>query len=89
MDPQDQRSNPHHAADADAAATANSSGGSQGDLNTEIDLLGDNSAELSREEYEKLLDMYDDVAERVLFPVPKDPANDAAARMAIEKLQGG
>ena len=36
-----------------------------------------------------LLDMYDDVAERVLFPVPKDPANDAAARMAIEKLQGG
>jgi probable F420-dependent oxidoreductase len=36
-----------------------------------------------------LLAEYDDVAERILFPVPKDPKNDAAAREAIAKLQGG
>jgi probable F420-dependent oxidoreductase len=36
-----------------------------------------------------LLSEYDDVAERILFPVPKDPKDDAAARKAIEKLQGG
>ena len=36
-----------------------------------------------------LLEQYDDVAERVLFPVPEDPANDEAARKAIAKLQGG
>lgn len=34
-----------------------------------------------------LLEDYDDIAERVLFPVPKDPKNDAAARKVIEKLQ--
>ena len=37
---------------------------------------------------EILLAEYDDVAERILFPVPKDPKNDAAAREAISKLQG-
>jgi probable F420-dependent oxidoreductase len=36
-----------------------------------------------------LLEEYDDVAERILFPVPKDPKNDAAARKAVAKLQGG
>lgn len=36
-----------------------------------------------------LLEQYDDVAERVLFPVPTDPKNDDAARKAIAKLQGG
>lgn len=36
-----------------------------------------------------LLEEYDDVAERILFPVPTDPKNDAAARKAIERLQGG
>ena len=36
-----------------------------------------------------LLEQYDDVAERVLFPVPDDPKNDEAARKAIAKLQGG
>ena len=36
-----------------------------------------------------LLEQYDDVAERILFPVPSDPGNDAAARRVIERLQGG
>ena len=36
-----------------------------------------------------LLGEYDGVAERVLFPVPKDPKNDEAARKSIQKLQGG
>ncbi len=36
-----------------------------------------------------LLEQYDDVAERILFPVPSDPRNDAAARRVIEQLQGG
>jgi len=32
---------------------------------------------------------YDGIAERILFPVPKDPKNDAAARRAIERLRAG
>jgi len=36
-----------------------------------------------------LLEQYDDIAERILFPVPSDPKNDAAARRVIEQLQGG
>ena len=36
-----------------------------------------------------LLAEYDDVAERILFPVPKDPKNDAAVRKTIARLQGG
>lgn len=36
-----------------------------------------------------LLEQYDDVAERILFPVPTDPAHDDAARKAIARLQGG
>jgi small subunit ribosomal protein S1 len=61
MNPQDQRSDPQNTArmedgsGADTAAVA-----AKGDLSTEIDLLGDDSAELSSEEYEKLLGMYDD-----------------------------
>ena len=35
-----------------------------------------------------LLEQYDDIADRVLFPVPADPKNDAAVRKVIEKLQG-
>lgn len=38
---------------------------------------------------DRLLEEYDGVAERILFPVPSDPKNDAAARRVIEKLQGG
>jgi hypothetical protein len=29
------------------------------------------------------------VIDRILFPVPSDPANDDAARTAIEKLRAG
>ena len=36
-----------------------------------------------------LLEKYTGVADRVLFPVPADPANDDAARRAIEKLRAG
>ncbi|HPG28654.1 MAG TPA: TIGR03617 family F420-dependent LLM class oxidoreductase, partial [Myxococcota bacterium] len=36
---------------------------------------------------EILLSMYDGVAERILFPVPKDRKNDDLARKAIERLQ--
>ena len=36
-----------------------------------------------------LLEQYDEIAERVLFPVPEDPKNDDAAREAIAKLQTG
>ena len=36
-----------------------------------------------------LLEAYDGIAERVLFPVPKDPAHDLLARKAISRLQGG
>ena len=36
-----------------------------------------------------LLEQYDDVAERILFPVPQDPRHDATVRRVIEKLQGG
>jgi probable F420-dependent oxidoreductase len=36
-----------------------------------------------------LLEQYDDVAERILFPVPKDPKDDVAATRVIERLQGG
>jgi probable F420-dependent oxidoreductase len=36
-----------------------------------------------------LLEQYDDVCDRVLFPVPANPKNDEAARQAIAKLQGG
>jgi len=36
-----------------------------------------------------LLEQYGDVADRILFPVPDDPANDAAARKAIEALLAG
>ncbi len=35
-----------------------------------------------------LLELYDDVAERILFPVPKDPKHDDAVRRVIERLQG-
>lgn len=35
-----------------------------------------------------LLEQYDDIADRILFPVPPDPKNDAAVRKVIEKLQG-
>jgi probable F420-dependent oxidoreductase len=34
----------------------------------------------------RLLDLYGDVADRILFPVPEDPGHDAAARKAIEEL---
>ena len=34
-----------------------------------------------------LLESYADVADRILFPVPPDPADDDAARRAIEKLR--
>jgi hypothetical protein len=36
-----------------------------------------------------LLDQYKGVADRILFPVPADPANDDAARKVIEKLRAG
>jgi probable F420-dependent oxidoreductase len=36
-----------------------------------------------------LLDEYDDIAERILFPVPTDPKNDEAVRKVITKLQAG
>ncbi|MAG29475.1 MAG: LLM class F420-dependent oxidoreductase [Deltaproteobacteria bacterium] len=36
-----------------------------------------------------LLSEYEGVAERILFPVPKDPKNDDAARKVISQLQGG
>jgi probable F420-dependent oxidoreductase len=35
-----------------------------------------------------LLEEYDDVAERILFPVPTDPKQDDAVRKVIAKLQG-
>ena len=44
-------------------------------------------ASFSREIADILLEEYDDVAERILFPVPSDPRNDEAARRVIEKLQ--
>jgi probable F420-dependent oxidoreductase len=34
-----------------------------------------------------VLEQYADVADRVLFPVPPDPADDAAAREVIDRLQ--
>ena len=37
----------------------------------------------------RLLDLYADVADRILFPVPEDPAYDAAARKAIAELSAG
>ncbi|MEZ4330547.1 MAG: TIGR03617 family F420-dependent LLM class oxidoreductase [Myxococcota bacterium] len=41
--------------------------------------------------YDEIADIlrkeYDGIAERILFPVPKDPKNDAAARRAIEALR--
>jgi hypothetical protein len=36
-----------------------------------------------------LLEQYGEVADRILFPVPADPADDAAARKAIEALSAG
>ena len=36
-----------------------------------------------------LLEQYAGVADRLLFPVPPDPADDAAARKAIERLRAG
>jgi len=60
MNPQDQRSDPQTTAKVETPPAADSTAGADGDLNTEVDLLGDGSAELSREEYEKLLGMYDD-----------------------------
>ena len=36
-----------------------------------------------------LLEQYGGVADRILFPVPSDPGNDAAARKAIEALSAG
>ena len=35
---------------------------------------------------ELLLDQYRGVADRILFPVPDDPADDAAARKVIQAL---
>ncbi|MFO0687500.1 MAG: TIGR03617 family F420-dependent LLM class oxidoreductase [Myxococcota bacterium] len=41
--------------------------------------------------YDEIADIlraqYDGIAERILFPVPRDPKNDAAARRAIERLR--
>ncbi len=41
--------------------------------------------------YDEIADIlraeYDGIAERILFPVPKDPKNDEAARRAIERLR--
>ena len=34
-----------------------------------------------------VIDQYGDIADRMLFPVPEDPAHDNAARAAIEKLR--
>jgi probable F420-dependent oxidoreductase len=36
-----------------------------------------------------LLEQYGDVADRILFPVPEDPAHDDAARKAVERLRSG
>ena len=36
-----------------------------------------------------LLEQYEGVAERILFPVPTDPKDDEAVRKVIERLQGG
>jgi len=36
---------------------------------------------------ELLLAQYADVADRILFPVPADPADDGPARQAIERLR--
>ena len=36
-----------------------------------------------------VLEQYRDVAEAILFPVPVDPADDDAARKAIEALSAG
>ena len=57
MNPQDQRSDPQTTVRMDNRSEAVAG---KGDLSTEVDLLGDDSAELSSEEYEKLLGMYDD-----------------------------
>ena len=38
---------------------------------------------------DRILADYGDVADRILFPVPADPADDAAARKAIEALRAG
>jgi len=57
MNPQDQRSDPQT---TDRMKDGSGAVAAKGDLATEIDLLGDDSAELSSEEYEKLLGMYDD-----------------------------
>jgi probable F420-dependent oxidoreductase len=37
----------------------------------------------------RLLELYADVADRILFPVPDDPAHDTAARKAIAELSAG
>jgi alkanesulfonate monooxygenase SsuD/methylene tetrahydromethanopterin reductase-like flavin-dependent oxidoreductase (luciferase family) len=43
--------------------------------------------------YDEIADIlraeYDGIAERILFPVPKNPKNDDAARRAIERLRAG
>jgi small subunit ribosomal protein S1 len=57
MNLQDQRSDPQTTVRMDNGSEAVAG---KGDLSTEVDLLGDDSAELSSEEYEKLLGMYDD-----------------------------
>jgi small subunit ribosomal protein S1 len=61
MNPQDQRSDPHTTARVEDGSTGDAvTVAGKGGLSTEIDLLGSESAELSPEEYEKLLGMYDD-----------------------------
>ncbi len=61
MNPQDQRSDPQSTATAGNPPAADSMGSAAGGgLNTAVDLLGDDSGELSQEEYEKLLGLYDD-----------------------------
>ncbi|MCZ6650949.1 MAG: 30S ribosomal protein S1 [Acidobacteria bacterium] len=61
MNPQDQRSDPQTNARAGNPSAADSTASAgEGGLTTEVDLLGKGSAELSPDEYEKLLGMYDD-----------------------------
>ncbi len=61
MNPQDQRSDPQTKARAGNPSAADSTASAgEGGLTTEVDLLGEGSAELSPDEYEKLLGMYDD-----------------------------